>query len=286
MRDLRESLSPSGPPAARRRTYRYASSLQFLRRAAEHRQTSTSTREPEVPPEAAPVREPTAGSSGGSAPTEDTPGLLPESSPPVVVRQTVSSRFAQLLRRERSGRRRHRVWEDLTRVTGEALLRLDKRIMRFEDNVMRQLAGAGLAGEPSVNRLFVQTLIPVLDQMTPQRAHEARMALSELSWEMLHHPDFHPYPKPHTQPPTHSYHPSQAPDSTHSHQLSQTPAAVPYPTPSTSQSCLTHFASSPSSVAVSRKGHEFRAEMEGFSGRLPPPQMRTRTRHAKMDVTN
>ncbi|KAG9469325.1 hypothetical protein GDO78_020826 [Eleutherodactylus coqui] len=198
-RDLHEErTAPSGSVPTLKRQYRYQAMLQFLKPSAELRQTMTSTRQPEVPVEAATEPNIHAGPSI-QHPTErdaSTP-LSQTSSADITPRAAIEASFQELYRQNRSGRRSLWKWEDLAKHTHSALLSVDEAIRKNREDslsLIRRLEGAGLGNQiPSPHYHFFQLLLPIMMKMTPEQLYECHIVLYRSAWEILNRPPSHSY---------------------------------------------------------------------------------------------
>lgn len=197
----------------RRRTYAYEGILQFLRRAAGLRKTYSSTLEPEAVPEEELVAPtvPHVSSQDTSPPLEDTlaSGLTSQN--------RIADCFWESGQRPSASRSRPRELENLTRLTREALSKLEDKLdrQRLED-MQRRLEGAGPStAPPSSNHDFLQSLLSWMEELTPEETHECRTRIQQAVFEIRHRPRLptHTQSHPLAPPPTHTHLPTITPPS-------------------------------------------------------------------------
>ncbi|XP_040294942.1 uncharacterized protein LOC121006090 [Bufo bufo] len=215
-KDYNEELrAPSGSVGTSRREYRYHAAVGFLRRTLELRRTTGSTRASEVLQEALPDEPATAGSSGlGQTTGQDTD--VPLSEPPGdPTMATLAPVFQANIRRQRVGSSRQADYEDLTRLVYESLMGSSNRVATLENRLVRLQEGAVSALQMSPVQNFLNSLVPVMEQFTPDQLFEARRLVDCALWQVQHlppsFPPSQPFPQSQSFLPSHSHPPSHSP---------------------------------------------------------------------------
>ncbi|XP_044157540.1 uncharacterized protein LOC122943684 [Bufo gargarizans] len=279
-----EVRAPSGSVPSSRRQYRYQAALGFLRRTLELRRKSGGTREPKVQLEVVPEETATAGPSGLGRITSarDTTVHQPEPSGDLPV-DPLGIAFQGVLRRHKAGRSRQADFEDLIRVVSDSLLGFGNRLNSLQEVMNHRQEGAVSAVSRSPAECYLMSLVPLMEQMTPEQMFEARRMVDNGLWEILH--------RPQSQPQSHSRPPEQVSHS-HSHSFSNRPSHFLPPTSIPNPLTLGRELSSPSSshhtppVAFSRQCDSFSSTLaepmqqdrEGISGPRSNPRSSTSQR--------
>ncbi|XP_040297443.1 uncharacterized protein LOC121008814 [Bufo bufo] len=198
----KELRTPSGSGGTSRQEFRYHSALGFLRRTLELQRSSSTTRAPEVPQEAVLDEPATAGPSRPAQGTgQDSDVPLPPPPGDATMAQ-LAPLFEAIIRRQGTGRSRQADYEDLTRLVYESLMGFTNRVARLEDNLRRLQEGTVLTLQMSPVQLYLNSLVPVMEQFTPDQLFEARSLMDCALWQVQHRPTS--YLPPHTYPPSQS----------------------------------------------------------------------------------
>ncbi|KAM4051853.1 uncharacterized protein ACNLHF_026385 [Anomaloglossus baeobatrachus] len=163
----------------------------------------TRARAPVVVNVVVPEEEARAGPSVPSTRAQAPECPLPDSA---LARTAMYNVSEPLLRRERSGRRRLEVLDDITRITREAMMGLEEQNLSLREELNRLVEGVGTSLPPSRNTQYLISLSPWMDLMTPEQQHECRLTLLHTVLEFLQRS----HPPSQSHPPSESYSPSNS----------------------------------------------------------------------------